>query len=153
MLSSFLYFICIRHKWLIYVILWEYAFSIHTLIWIADNLMLYVVRSYLFLSNPSIILGITFHESLTFAFINYYLYEQNDVESFVILLVANLMFWMPIAFAIQMRVIKKYRKRNSKELSSMIIAGKTFRRVGITVIGLVYIWYIWDLWLSYRFIL
>ena len=153
MLSSFLYFICIRHKWLIYVILWGYAYSIHALLRITDDLMLNVVNSHLIWLNPSFILGIGFDVAMTFRFIDYYLYEQNDVEHFFHGLVANLMFWMPIAFAIQMRTIKKYRKRNSKELASMVIAGKTFRRVGRTVIGLAYIWFIWEVLLSYQFTL
>ena len=79
---------------------------------------------------------------MTFTFINYQLYEQNDVEYFVLFLVANLMFWMPIAFAIQMYAIRKYRKRNSKELVSMSITGKTIRIGAITAIGVIYIWFL-----------
>ena len=112
---SFLYFICIRHKWLIYVILWEYAYSIHTIGWIIEDLVPWSVSIYFVLLNPSFIFAIILDISMIFYFKNYYLYEPNDVEYFVLILVANLMLWMPIAFAIQMYAIRKYRKRNSKE--------------------------------------
>ncbi len=151
-MSSFLYFICIRHKWLIYVILWGYAYGTN----IINMIILYdplshehhFLTHFIILLNPAFILGIWFDIAMTFRFIDYQLYFAGDVESFVFLLTTNLIFWMPIAFAIQMHAIKKYRKRNPKELVSMIIAGKTFKRVGITVIGLTYIWFILHPWLS-----
>ena len=131
-MSSFLDFICIRHKWLIYVILWGYAYSIHTIGWIVEDLIPRSADIIFILLNPVFIFVIPLDLS----------------RIFYILLIANLMLWMPIAFAIQMYVIRKYRKRNSKELVSMSITGKAIRIVAITVIGLTYIWFIWHPWLS-----
>ena len=114
-MSSFLYFICIRHKWLIYVILWEYAYSIHTIDWLVEDWIPWSVGNYFILLNPVFIFALPLDVAMTFSFIKYYLYEQNDVEHFVLFLVANLMLWMPIAFAIQKYAIRKYRKCNSKK--------------------------------------
>ena len=146
-MSSFLYFICIRHKWLIYVILCGYAYGIN----IINMIIRYdpIPHEYHFLTdftillNPSFILSIWLDMAMTFRFIDYQLYFADDVEIFVLFSVANLIFWMPIAFTIQMYAIRKYRKRNSKELVSMSIPGKAIRIVAIAVIGLTYIWFIW----------
>ena len=136
-MSSFLYFICIRHKWLIYVILWGYAYSIDLI----NKIILYDVISheqhfltnFTIILNPSFIFHIGFDVYKTFSFIDYHLYDSGDVQFFVALLVANLMLWMPIAFAIQMYAIRKYKK--CKSIRMMII--------GVTVIGLTYIWFYW----------
>ena len=95
------------------------------------------------LLNPAIIFFLAFDVYKTFTFIDYHLYYAGDVAYLVTLLVANLMLWMPIAFAIQMYAIRKYRKRNSKKLVSMNIPGIAIRIVAITVIVLTYIWFIW----------
>ena len=135
---SFLYFICIRHKWLIYVILWEYAYSIHTIGWIVEDLIPWFAGIYFLLLNPASIFVLTLDLWMTFSFIDYHLYEQNDLEYFVLFSVANLIFWMPIAFAIQMYAIRKYRKRKSIKMVA----------IAVTVIGLTYIGFIWYPWLS-----
>ena len=132
-MSSFLYFICIRHKWLIYVILLGYVSSTYIIALIFEDLVQWSVGTIFVIFNPSVILSIWFDELRTFSFINYEIYGNNDVEIFVTLLVTNLMFWMPITFAIQMHVIKKYKKHKSIR---MVV-------IGITVIGLTYILYIW----------
>ena len=123
---------------MIYVILWGYAYSID----IINRIILYDEISHkqhfltLFTTilNPSIIFFIGFDVRKTFSFIDYHLYYSGDVQFFVALLVANLMLWMPIAFVIQMHAIKKYKKRKSIRMVT----------IAVTVIGLTYIWFIWN---------
>ena len=138
-MSSFLYFICIRHKWLIYVILWEYAICINilNLLILSDPVLNYPYNAHFLihftiLLNPAIFSYLWFEEFETFSFIGYHLHHAGDVRIFVLFSVANLIFWMPVAFAIQMHAIKKYKKRKSIRMVA----------IGVTVIGLIYIWYI-----------
>ena len=118
---------------MIYVILWEYACIIPTIGWIVKDWIPQSASIIFILLNPSFILIVWFDVAMTFTFIDYQLYEQNDVERFVLFSVVNLIFWMPIAFAIQMHAIRKYKKRKSTKMVA----------IAVTVIALTYIWTIW----------